>query len=168
MGLLINDRKLKAAAGSMHQFCQDVRGVFPGDVDDRVVEAATAYLYMSLTRDLFGQRFTTKLQKRLAGGLKYSTPAEIEGHMIRISRQAEALEKGMAAHTHDTSPDEIVRNHVTAVIEAMLTDAGFRGYDPDTLKRAYPLFDNAIKSMRSHLLALKEQNFFLMKNRPAA
>ncbi len=88
--------------------------------------------------------------------------------MVRISRQAEVLEKAMAAHTQDRSPDEIVRNHVTAVIEAMLTDAGFRGHDPDTLKRAYPVFENAIKAIRSHLLGLKDQNRFLMKNRPAA
>ncbi len=53
MGFLVNDRKLKAAIGSMHQFCHNVREIFPGDVDDRVVEASTAYLYMSLVHDLF-------------------------------------------------------------------------------------------------------------------
>lgn len=166
--MLVNDRKLKAATGSMHQFCQEVREVFPGDVDDRVVEAATAYLYLSLARDLFGQRFASKLQKRLGERLKYSTPAEVEGHMVRITRHAEAMEKAMAAQTHDKSPEEIVRNHVTAVIEAMLADAGFPTNDPATFKKAYPVFDAAIKSIRTHLLGIKEQNHFLMKNKPAA
>ena len=73
MGFLVNDRKLKAAVASMHQFCHEVREIFPGDVDDRVVEAATAYLYVSLVRDLFGPRFAAKLQKKLHMRLKYST-----------------------------------------------------------------------------------------------
>ena len=104
MGLLINDRKLKAALGSMHQFCQEVRQVFPGDVDDRVVEASTVYLYVNLTRDLFGNRFAAKLQKKMHGRLKYSTAAEVEGHVTRIARQSEALEKAMAASEGTAAP----------------------------------------------------------------
>ncbi len=168
MGFLINDRKLKAAMGSMHQFCQEVREVFPGEVDDRVVEAATAYLYLSLTRDLFGPRFASKLQKRLAGRLKYSTPAEVDGHIARITKQSEALEKAMASGTHDRSADEIVRAHVTSVIEAMLSDAGFKGDDPEVLKRSYPCFEKTIKEIRKHLIAIKEQNNYLMKTRNVA
>ncbi len=168
MGLLINDRKLKAAVNSMHQFCQEVRTVFPGEVDDRVVEAATAYLYLSLARDLFGPRFSSKLQKRLAARLKYSTPAEVEGHIARITKHSEALEKAMASASHDRSAEEIVRAHVTSVIEAMLGDAGFNGDDPEVLKKSYPCFETTIKEMRKHLIGIKEQNNYLMKTRNVA
>ncbi len=168
MGFLVNDRKLKAAVGSMHQFCHEVREIFPGDVDDRVVEAATAYLYVSLVGDLFGPRFGAKLQKKLHSRLKYSTSAEVEGHIARITKHAGAVEKGMDKNSPDRSPEEIVRTHVLAVIDAMLADAGFNNPDREQSATAYTKFEHAIKEMRSHLLGIKDQNHFLMKTRNVA
>ncbi|MCH7798853.1 MAG: hypothetical protein IID28_10480 [Planctomycetes bacterium] len=168
MGFLINDRKLKAALGSLHQFCHAVREIFPGEVDDRVVEASTAYLYMSLVHDLFGSRFASKLQKKLHSRLKYSNAAEIEGHIARISKHSEGLEKGMDDASADRSAEEIVRAHVLAVIEAMLCDAGFKSVGKEQAARAYIQFERAIKEMRSHLVGIKEQNHFLMKTRNVA
>ncbi len=168
MGFLVNDRKLKAATASMHQFCHDVREIFPGDVDDRVVEAATAYLYGSLVRDIFGQRFGAKLQKRLHTRLKYSTSAEVEGHIARITKDAGAMEKGLDANAPDRSPEDIVRAHVLSVIDAMLTDAGFKNPDREQAAKVYTKFEVAIKVMRTHLLGIKEQNYFLMKTRNVA
>ncbi len=168
MGFLVNDRKLKAAIGSMHQFCHNVREIFPGDVDDRVVEASTAYLYMSLVHDLFGSRFASKLQKKLHSRLKYSNAAEVEGHIARIAKHSEGLEKGMDNALSDRSAEEIVRAHVRAVIEAMLCDAGFKGLETDQAAKAYVQFERAIKEMRSHLVGIKEQNHFVMKTRNVA
>ena len=168
MSFLINDRKLKAAAGSMHQFCQEVREIFPGDVDDRVVEASTTYLYVSLVRDLFGPRFATKLQKRLRTLLKYSTAAEVGGHIARITLHSEALEKSVKSFSGPCSAEEIVRAHVLAVIEALLSDAGFKNISPAETAKSYAKFENAIKEMRKHLLAIKDQNNFLMKTRNVA
>ncbi len=168
MSFLINDRKLKAAAGSMHQFCQEVREIFPGDTDDRVVEASTSFLYVSLVRDLFGLRFATKLQRRLRTLLKYSTAAEVEGHIARITRHSEALEKAVKSFSGPRSAEEIVRTHVLAVIEALLSDAGFKDVSPDETAKSYAKFENAIKEMRKHLLGIKEQNHFLMKTRNVA
>ncbi|MHC4776806.1 MAG: hypothetical protein ACYTBR_16305 [Planctomycetota bacterium] len=157
MGLLVNDRKLKAAAFSMHQFCQEVRCIFPGDVDDRVIEAATVYLYVSLARDLFGHRFAIRLQKRLRGNLKYSTPAEVEGHVARIARQSESLERAAASQATERTP---------AVIEAMLADAGFQDPADEDARKAYIKFEAAIMVIRKHLVGIKEQNYFLMKSKP--
>jgi hypothetical protein len=168
MGLLLNDRKLKAAAASMHQFCQGVRCIFPGDVDDRVVEAATLHLYVNLARDAFGQRFAAKLQKRLQGNLKYSTPAEIEGRLARIAKHSEALERSAASQASERSPEEICRAHSEAVIDAMLTDAGFSEKDQEVSKRAYIKFEDAIKEIRKHLQGIKDQNYFVMKSKSAA
>jgi hypothetical protein len=165
MGLLVNDRKLKAAAGSMHQFCQEVRCIFPGDVDDRVVEAATVYLYVNLARDLFGPRFAARLQKRLHGDLKYSTPAEVEGHLARIAKQSESREKA-ASQSTDRTPEELCRAHTEAVIDAMLGDAGFQAIDGADAKKAYIKFEEAIMVIRKHLIGIKEQNHFLMKSKP--
>ncbi len=144
MGLMVNERKLKAAALSMHQFCQEVRCIFPGEVDDRVVEASTLYLYVSLSRDLFGNRFAKKLHKRLRSGLKYATPAEVEGHVARITKQSEVVEKTFAPQSSDQSADAIVRGHVTAVIDAMLDDAGFKISDPVVGKKAYTKFEEKV------------------------
>jgi hypothetical protein len=166
--LLVNDRKLKAAAFSMHQFCQEVRQIFPGDVDDRIVEAATVYLYMSLARDLFGQRFANKLQKRLRGNLKYSTPAEVEGHVARITKRSEAMERAEAEKAGDRSAEELCRAHTAAVIDAMLDDAGFQDTDTDASKKAYIKFEEAIRVIRKHLVGIKDQNYFLMKSKSAA
>ena len=167
MGLLINDRKVKAAANSMHQFCQQVRTIFPGEVDDSVVEAATVYLYMSLVRDLFGNRFGGKLQRRLYERLKYSTAAEVEGHMARITKHADVIERS-APRMPESSPEEVVRAHVMSVIEAMLSDAGFQGRDPEITRPAYVKFEEAIKEIRNHLQGIRDQNHFLMRTRAPA
>lgn len=168
MGMLINEKKLKAAIGSMHQFCHPVREIFPGDVDDCVVESATLYLYTSLARDLFGPRFAGKLQKKLYERLKYTTRAEIQGHIARITKTSDALEKAEHTTSHDHSPEEVVRAHVTSTIEAMLADAGFSYDDAEVIKKAYDRFERAIKIIRQHLIGIREQNVYLMKNRNVA
>ncbi len=165
MGLLINDRKVKAAAGSMHQFCQPVRAIFPGSVSDGVVEAATIYLYMNLARDLFGLRFANKLQRKLRRSLKYGSAKEVEARISAIVRQSAALEKAAAMKGGSRSPDDVVRAHVVSVIEAMLNDAGFRGEDPEIARKAYEPFERTVKEMRRHLVGIKEQNSFLMRSK---
>lgn len=166
MGLLSNERKVKAAACSMHQFCQDVRDIYPGDVDDRVVEAATVYIYQSLARDLFGHRFAAKLRRKLAAMLKYATPAEVEGRLARIEKHSEALEKAMAANLQ--TPEELCRAHTASVMEAMLSDAGFSSGDDQAATKSFGRFEAAIHVIRKHLIGIKEQNVFLMKPRTVA
>ena len=168
MSFLVNDRKLKAAAASMHQFCHEVREIFPGEVDDRVIEAATSYLYVSLVGDLFGNRFAAKLQKKLHTKLKYSTSAEVEGHIARITKHSGAMEKGIDKNAPERSPEDIVRGHVLSVIDAMLADAVFNNPNREESAKAYTKFEHAIKEMRSHLLGIKDQNNFLMKTRNVA
>ena len=165
MGLLINERKVRAAAGSMHQFCQQVRAIFPGPADDRIVEAATVYLYLNLARDLFGHRFASRLLKKLARQLKYCSAREIEATITKIVKLSTAMEKAAADNGSNRSPEAIVRAHVVSVIEAMLTDAGFRGEDPELSSKAYEPFERAVMAIRKHLLGIKEQNYFLMRSK---
>lgn len=168
MSLFGNDRKLKAAASSMHQFCQEVRHMFPGDVDDRVIEASTAFIYVKMAQDLFGARFAQRLMRRLRTQLKYATPAELEGRIVGINKHAEGLERTASQLTGDTSPEEMCRLHTSCVIEALLALAGFDGNDPQVAKNAYLSFEEIILDMRKHLLGIKDQNFFLMKNKSPA
>jgi hypothetical protein len=165
MGFLINSRKVRAAAGSMHQFLQPVRTIFPGPVSDKIVEAATIYLYMNLARDLFGLRFANQLQRKLRRELKYGTAREVEARIAAIVRMAAALEKAAAGTGGGgRAPEDVVRAHVVSVIEAMLNDAGLRGEDPETARKAYEPFERTVKDMRRHLLGIKEQNSFLMRS----
>ncbi len=167
MGLFINDRKLKAAASSMHQFCQEVRCIFPGQADDRVVEAATAYLYVQLAHDLFGVRFARKLSRKLRANLKYVTPAELEGRVAGIGRYVMAMEESVSSVASGKTPEEICRLHVSCTVEALLTSAGYNGNDQEVGRKAYPRFEEVIRNMRKHLLGIREQNYFLMKSRTA-
>ena len=50
----------------------------------------------------------------------------------------------------------------------MLSDAGVQGDHGELAKKAYDKFEGAVKSMRKHLVGIKEQNYFLMKTKPAA
>jgi hypothetical protein len=166
MGFLVNERKVRAASASMHQFCQQVRGIFPGPASDKVVEAATIYLYLILAQDLFGMRFADKLQRKLRRQLKYCSAKEAEAHLAGIVRRAATLERAAESRNPNRSPEDIVRTHVVCVIESMLTDAGFNDVDTDLAKKAYQAFETAVKNIRRHLLGIKEQNFFLMRSPP--
>ena len=48
--LFIDELKLQATAGSLQQFMPAVRSIFPDEVDDVTLEAATVYLYVGVTR----------------------------------------------------------------------------------------------------------------------
>ena len=53
-------------------------------------------------------------------------------------------------------------------IAKLISDAGFKNISPDETAKSYAKFENAIKEMRKHLLAIKDQNNFLMKTRNVA
>lgn len=164
MGWFINERKVKAAANSMHQFCQVVRSIFPGDTDDGVIESATIFLYVRLSRDLFGRRFAECLSTRLRDRLKYATVSEVKTRIARIARQADDLERAaVSVSSPRCSPQEKCRNHVTSVIESLLLEAGFRSDDPQLLKETYPRFEDVVRGLKTHLLGIKEQNAVMMK-----
>ena len=76
---------------------------------------------------------------------------------------SEVLEQSMA-NRHQTA-EELCRTHVTSVMEAMLSDAGFEGNDPEVTRKAYGRFEAAIRDIRKHLIGIKEQNVFLLKSR---
>ncbi len=165
MGLFVDERKVSAAAYSMHQFCQVVRTVFPGEPEDAAVESATLYLYMQIARDVFGKRFAMRLGSKLRDQLKYTTPAEAVERVGRIGRQAEALERTAGSMGAGRSFGAKCRTHVTSVIEALLSEAGFRSCDPELIKDTYGKFEEVVRTIKGHLVGIKRQNHFLMKTK---
>lgn len=164
MGLLINNRKLDAAATSMHQFCQETRSIFPaGQANDDLVEAATVFLYLRTAQGLFGRRFSAALARRLKARLKYGAASDMKTTIQRFQERANHLERARLAQIDTRDADEVVRSHVTSVIESLLAEAGATMSDPEIIRNAYAKFELVIRDMKRHLSGIKEQNVFLMK-----
>ncbi len=163
MGLMINKRKLDAAANSMHQFCQEVRSIYPGPAEDAAIEAATLFLYLQMSRDLFGPRFTTGLNRQLQQRLKYSNAPETKARITRIAQLADARERAMSAAGPYRDADEKCRGYVTSVLRALLVEAGYRDDDPELIRSTYATVEQVIRDMKKHLSGINEQNHFIFK-----
>ncbi len=164
MGIMINKRKLDAAATSMHQFCQEVRSIYPGPTEDAAIEAATLFLYLQMSRDLFGPRFTTGLNRQLPQRLKYSSAQETKVRITRIAQLADARERAMSAAGPYRDADEKCRGYVTSVLRALLVEAGYRDDDPELIRSTYATVEQVIRDMKKHLGGIKEQNHFIFKS----
>jgi len=164
MALLIDGLKVRAAAGSMHQFCPVVRDVFPGEADDKVVESITLFLYLNLARDIFGRRFTRSLAGRLCGCLKFTSPAEVRSRLGRMSRKATRVREFAESMRRSKTPETSFHNHIASIVQTMLAEAGQPNMSADERARTFERFDAAVRKMKDHLLGIRRQNHFLMKS----
>jgi hypothetical protein len=174
MGLFINKLKLKAAIGSMHQFCPVVRTIFPDAPTDEVVEAATVFLYERLVRAIFGNRFADHWRAGVRAKFRYSTPIDMDMRLARIGQNVETFEQQEAAPGDGSGAsggsggsgasdhDEFTR-HVRSVIRALLVEAGAPYDDPGIVKLIFPRFENTARRLRDHLQGLKHQAQFVMR-----
>ena len=162
MALIINQQKLQAAAGSMHQFCQEVRELYPGPADDPAVEAATYYIYVNMARDVFGRRFSGRMSRVIRSKLKYATASEIKQRMTRIHRRSRARDRALHKINGPRGAEDRCRSHVTSVIKALLAEASFHGDDPDIIRCAYTRFEEVARHIKRHLTGIKEQNRFVL------
>ncbi len=162
MALIINQHKLKAASLSMHQFCHEVRELFPGSADDPAVETATYYVYVNMSRDVFGRRFSSRMSRIIRRNLKYATASEIKQRLARIGRRAQARDKALDKVNGPRGAEDRCRSHVTSVIKALLAEAGFHGDDPEVLRAAYTQFEDVVRDIKRHLTGIKEQNRFVL------
>lgn len=163
MALLINKRKLEAAANSMHQFCQEVRSIYPGPTEDAVIEAATLFLYLQMSRDLFGRRFTTGLNRQLQQRLKYASAPETKARITRIGKLADARERAMSVAAPNRDAEEKCRSYVTSVLRALLVESGCGDDDPELIRSTYATVEQVIRDMKKHLGGINEQNHFIFK-----
>jgi hypothetical protein len=164
MGFFLDRLKLKAALHSMHQYLSPVRGMFPGDVSDEVVEAATYFLYVRIARDVFTPRFAATLSRRLKYNLKFNDPSTAVGHVKRIGRRAEKMRKALRSSSASRAPEIEFENNVRSVISSLLAEANLPANDPEVLKVAFREFDNAVRQIKQHLLGIKKQNHFIMRH----
>ena len=161
MSLVINKKKLLAAAASMHQFCQDVREIFPNEVKDDLVEATTILFYLGTAESLFGARFTGKLRRAIAPRLKYAMPSDIKALIRRIEERAGFQHRLKLQTMHTRNPDDHVRAHVTSVIESILTEAGLDIKNDEVVVAAYTKVELLIREIKRHLIGIRDQNSFL-------
>lgn len=164
MKLLLDNRKVRATARSMHQFCGYVRNIFPTEVANEVVETATIYLYVKVCREVFGKRFSDRIGRMMRDNLKYCTVAEVNRGLARICREADGYEQAAAEMQPDMSTQEQFQAHVTGVVRAMLREGGvLDGENEDAvLARAFKPFDAAVRAIKTHMLGIKRQNHFIM------
>ncbi|MHC4948586.1 MAG: hypothetical protein ACYTG1_10025 [Planctomycetota bacterium] len=155
--------KLKAAAGSMHQFCPMVRAIFPpGHVGESVIEAATVCLYLKLAREVFNRRFVAKLRERLWGQLRYGTPAEVEQRVRQILERTEVLER--LAQEDRSAPEETdFQRHVTSLIRSLFIEAGIDCAEPELVRETFSRFEETVRRIKSHLAGIKRQNLYIMR-----
>lgn len=163
MGLLVNKRKVRAAASSMHQFLGAVRSIFIDDPDEAALEAATVYLYDRMARDVFGNRFTEAMRDQLQPLYKFASPAEIDARVGRIERVAEAEDRIVGDPLPEHSPDNAFTEHVRRVIRSLLFEAGYEFNDPHVLRATFPRFEETVRRIKTHLTGIKNQHGFMMR-----
>lgn len=164
MPLLINKLKLKAAAGSMHQFLPIVRTIYPRVPPDEATEAATVFLYAGLAREIFGRRFAQHLREHLRPRFKFAMAVEIDLRVLRIENRLEALKREMEKYEAESPPHVQSAAHVTSVIRALLGEACPESDDHEQVKAIFPRFENAVRRIKNHLLGIKRQPRFVMRS----
>lgn len=163
MGLFVNKQKVKAAVFSMHQFCPVVRGVYRELPDDDVVEAATAFLYERLAREIFGKRFAEMVRHYLQYQYKFAPVADIEARRDRIERNVEIFRRQEEATAPAQSSQDEFTHRVRSVIRAFLAEAGMPYDDDELVCDAFPRFDETVRRVRAHLEGIRRQSRYVMK-----
>jgi len=162
MFALFSRVKLVAAARSMHQFCNAVRSILPGDVKDDVVEAATGFLYLSVSADVFGNQATARIRRIIRKQLKYLDPAEFMRRIERIRLQAEAFrvsEMSASGKLDDATAYQVA---VNGAIRSLCIEAGVDHTDEEMLRECFPRFEQAAARIKTHLAGIRRQNRWLI------
>jgi hypothetical protein len=164
MSLLIDKLKLKAAAGSMHQFLPVVRAMYPRIPPDEATEAATVFLYAGLAREVFGRRFAHHLRMELRPRYKFAMAVEVDLRILRIENRLEALKREAEKSIAGTSSHAQSTAHVTSVIRALLGEACPESDDHEHVRAIFPRFEDVVRRIKNHLLGIKRQARFVMKS----
>lgn len=151
MWLFISKLKLRAAAGSMHQFCGKVSDIFPEEVSREVVESTTTFLYLQMANEILGRRFAS----RLAGCL-----------IERVAASPEALKKRviqLSSRVENRGRHEEFHEYITRLVGCLLTEAGCPSDDPEVLRDCFIVFQEAVSPMKEHFEGIKNQNTWVLR-----
>jgi hypothetical protein len=166
MNWFVDKLKLNAAARSMHQFCPIVRTIYPDPPSNEAVEAATVYLYAGLAQEIFGKRFTIRLREEIRNHYKYAEPIEVDLRVIRMEQRVELLRREARTQRNGNGNSQYVEftQHVHNVIRALLSEAGDGFDNPQVVKLIFPRFEEAVRRIKTHLLGIKHQSRYVMRN----
>ncbi len=162
MNLLVDQRKVKAAARSMHQFCPRVVNIFSRDVEQPVLETATLYLYIKIAREVFGRKFCDNLCGQLRALLRSVDEHEAALRVARMVETAEAFRRVEQQLQPDAIDDERFRMLVRSAIRSMFAEAGLPGPDDEQLRDSFAQFEDTARRIKEHLTGIKRQNRFVM------
>ncbi len=163
MALFIDNLKLKATTGSMHQFLAVVRAIFPTPPPDEVVEAATLYVYMHTAEGVFGKRFRERMQEAMRDELKFASAVDTESRLFRIDRNRAEFEAAAVAADPPECANDAFMHHVHSVIRALMREGGFPTEDPGLVRLIFPRFEQAARRVRDHLMGIRDQSRFVMR-----
>lgn len=163
MTLFISQRKLKAAASSMHQFCPAVKAISPEAAPDDVVEVWTVYLYEHVAAEVFGRRFLKQLRGPLRRKARHNSPEEMDARVHKVQRLVENYQKASEDDAPPNSDSQRFTHYVQSVLRALLAEAGTREPDMMQLRRAYERFESAVRTLKMHLSGIKQQSPFIMR-----
>ena len=131
VGLFIDERKVRAAASSMHQFYPLVRNLYDHEVSNVIVETATTFLYLRLATEVFGRRFVDKMGPWMPDRLKYSSAEEIRDGVKRLTNHVDTFVSSRDEMLDCYSYESDYAHHIRAVIKAMFTEARTPMDDPE-------------------------------------
>lgn len=159
---IFTSAKLTAAAKSMHQFCNVVRSILPGEMKDDVVEAATGFLYLSVSADVFGRQKAGKIRRVIGGRLKYLSPTEFALRLERLGMQSEAFrmqELDASGRNDDATAYQVA---VNGAIRSLCLEAGLDHTNTSMLRDCFPRFEHAAARIKAHLTGIRKQNRWLI------
>lgn len=151
MGFFISKSKLKAATNSMHQFCPIVRTIYPHQVDEVVVEASTLFLYLRMSREIMGPRFTKKLAEKLMDKTRCPRD-ELITRVLRLGKKIEARHKHEEFHTY-----------ITRFVKDLLGDVNIQMEDEEQRQECFQRFINVVTPIRNHMEGIKRQNDWVLQ-----
>lgn len=160
--VLTRNRRVTAAAHSMHQFCQTIRNMVRSDLDDAAVEAVTMFLYVRIAREVFGQRFVKSMWTQLKGLLKYSSATDAKARVEGIARRLCEYEHSVVG---DLIPGAATayQHHVRCTLRAILAECNLAANDAELLQTLFMPFVDAMNRIQAHLEGIKGQNHFLLR-----
>ncbi|MBT8487082.1 MAG: hypothetical protein HKO59_14245 [Phycisphaerales bacterium] len=163
MALFVDERKIKAACSSMHQFIPAVKRIFPGEVQPHLLESALVYMYLSVAREIFSRRFVERLDAGIRNGLRFNTPAEAHRRVAWITARVDTLlttEDPLLFPGATISPYE---HGVRCIVRTFLDEGGFSSEDSELVRDTFLPTDEALTALRRHMSGIKKQNPYLFR-----
>jgi len=136
-----------------------------GSSDDQPSAEVQAWITVAgaIAREVFGRRFATYLRAALRQSFKFASVPVIESLVARIECEI-ALRDSVAHSAAHRSKNEVIAQHILDAIQSLFVTAGpDMPCDPETLRNAYPRFEEGVRRIKQHLNGIHNQPKFVMR-----